>query len=197
MLREEAPDLTKGAEKVSRAVVQTHRMGRLTESLLAVSRIMAGKLVLDRERVDVGELVTDVVERMRTEAERSGCRLELSMQRNVSGTFDPLRIEQVVANLLTNAFRYARGAAVCVSVEGDSERVRIRVEDRGPGVPVERRARIFERFETGAQRSIAGLGLGLYISRQLIEAHGGTLELEPSEAGASFLATLPREPTVN
>ena len=197
MLRDETPDLVKGAEKVNRAVIQTRRMGRLVASLLAAPRIMAGKLVLERERVDVGELVTEVVDRMRVEAQRAGCRLDLSVQPDVRGMFDPLRIEQVLANLLTNAFRYASGTQVSIRVHGDPDRVRISVQDRGPGIPKARGAKVFERFETGVQRSAAGLGLGLYVSRQLIEAHGGALELETSDTGASFLATLPREAVVH
>lgn len=180
-------------ERVRRALRQSRRMAALIDNLLSVSRLMAGKMVLQREPMDLAETAGEVVERLAAEAERAGCKVELRVQGPVRGSFDPIRVEQILTNLLTNAFRYAPGTEVMVEVEGDAKRARVRVRDRGPGLPAHHRQNIFERFETAGQRITSGLGLGLYISRQLAEAHGGTIALERSDVGASFLVELPRD----
>jgi signal transduction histidine kinase len=108
---------------------------------------------------------------------------------------DPLRIEQVVTNLLSNAIKYSPdGGAIDVSVSCGSDSVRLVVRDHGIGIPPERRARLFDRFyQAHGEGHFGGLGLGLFISRQIVELHSGTLEADfPADGGTRFQVTLPR-----
>jgi signal transduction histidine kinase len=110
----------------------------------------------------------------------------------VYGTWDRLRVEQVVANLVTNATKYAPGSRVEVRVEGDAYSARLEVRDHGPGIPVAAQQRLFQPFERAGGNDPGGLGLGLFIVRQIVEAHGGSVRLrsEPGQ-GTSFVVELP------
>jgi len=160
--------------------------------LLVVSRIMASRFSLRLEPVDLGEITLDVVKRMQTDAERAGCELDVRVQSGVRGCWDPMRLDQIISNLLGNAFRYAAGARVGISVEAHDGFAKLIVEDAGPGIASDRLGRIFERYEIGSERSTAGLGLGLYIIRQLAQAHGGSVQVESEIGqGARFCVELP------
>jgi len=180
-------------EKVGRALVQVARLGRLIDSVLVVSRISAGVLTLQRDDVDLSEIVRDVFERLAPDVLRSGSTLELEADGSVRGCWDPLRLEQLAINLLSNALRHAPGQPVRVRVDGDEQCARLLVRDEGPGIARELQSQIFERFETAGDRVRSGLGLGLYIARQVAEAHGGTIEVrsEPGR-GSTFIVELPR-----
>jgi two-component system, chemotaxis family, CheB/CheR fusion protein len=181
------------AGKIARAIRQTRRLASLIDSLLEVSRITAGRLKLHRERTDLGGVIGDVAARFRGAAEAEGCTLTVRAEGPVTGTWDPARLDQVVTNLLQNAIRYAPGAPIELSVEGDQRWVRLAVRDHGPGIPPERRVRVFDRFEKGGARSQEGLGLGLYITRQIVEAHGGAIGvLGELDGGTTFVVQLPR-----
>jgi signal transduction histidine kinase len=182
------------AGKLERAIKQTRRLASLIDSLLEVSRITAGTLTLHGEESDLSEIVRDVVQRLGPAAEAAGCALTVRAEEPVKGLWDPLRLDQVVTNLLQNAIRYAPGVPIELSVEGDARHARLSVRDHGPGIPREWRARIFDRFEKRGGQSQEGLGLGLYIARQIVEAHGGAIriESEPGE-GTRFVIELPRE----
>src|SRR5204862_5507355 len=108
---------------------------------------------------------------------------------------DPLRIEQVVANLVTNAIKYGRGKPIELSVTRNGSVARLRVRDHGIGVPAEVRERIFDRFTRAVSvREYGGLGLGLFISKDIVEAHGGTIRVtSDSGDGATFEVELPLE----
>jgi len=112
----------------------------------------------------------------------------------VTGSWDRFRIEQVITNLLTNAFKYGAGSPVEVSVQATDGIARLRVRDRGPGVAPDATERIFERFErVAAGHHQKSLGVGLYIARQVIDAHAGVVRVEStSEAGSTFVVELPR-----
>jgi signal transduction histidine kinase len=109
--------------------------------------------------------------------------------------FDPLRIEQVIANLLTNAIKYGRGKPIEVSVGRADHKVRLAVRDQGIGVPAEEQGRIFDRFTRAVSvREYGGLGLGLFISKQIVDAHGGSIRVDSQPGlGATFVVELPLE----
>jgi signal transduction histidine kinase len=172
---------------------QLRRLSRLVSDLLDVSRIHSHKLTLDLERVELRELVADVAERFSEEYAHAGVRLDLAPCPRVVGVWDRGRVEQVVLNLLFNALKYGAGKPVRVEVTVDGEVARLSVKDQGLGLREEDRARIFERFERAISANEAsGLGLGLYITREIVQAHGGAITVESQlGAGSTFTVTLP------
>jgi signal transduction histidine kinase len=185
-----APErLTRGLEA---AVAQVEKLVRLIEELLDVSRIAAGRLELDLERFDLCDLVRDAIERSRDQAAAVGCSIDADLACPAVGEWDRLRLDQVVTNLLTNALKYGQGKPIRVSLRTEGGRVRLDVTDRGMGIDKKDQRRIFERFERAAGQSSGGLGLGLYIVRQIVEAHGGSIDVESTPgAGATFTVELP------
>ncbi len=185
-----APGLVERAE---RAVRTSERLRLLLDDLLDVSRIRAGQLKLKREEVDLAALTREGVARMSEELARSGCEVRLLADVAAAGHWDRLRLEQVISNLLSNAAKYGAGHPVEVAVEADGERARLRVKDGGIGIAPEDQARIFERFERASGVGhIHGLGLGLWITRQIVEAHGGSIRVESAVGqGSTFVVELP------
>jgi signal transduction histidine kinase len=114
----------------------------------------------------------------------------------VLGRWDPLRIEQVIANLLSNACKYGAGKPIEIQVGEEHGRARLSVQDHGIGIPAADRDRIFERFERAAsRRHYGGLGLGLYISRQVVQAHAGAIRVQSQTGeGSTFIVDLPLQP---
>ncbi|HZN95336.1 MAG TPA: PAS domain S-box protein, partial [Myxococcales bacterium] len=183
--------------KLKMATRQTARLGRLVESLLDMSRITAGKLSLEVEYLDLSDLIRDVAERHRAEAGKTGSGIKVFADRPVGGQWDRLRIEQVVSNLLSNAIKYGAGKPIEVSVrEGGEGAVRVEVTDHGIGIEQDVLGRIFGRFERGVSfRNYPGLGLGLFIARQIAEAHGGAVVARSQPgSGSTFTLVLPRQP---
>jgi signal transduction histidine kinase len=175
------------------------RLGGLVDDLLDVSRLTAGRFALRIERVDILELLRDVVGRLREQSAEVGSTIELGSATpvvgSVVGLWDRSRLEQVVTNLISNAIKYGNGKPIALSVETIGDRVRIRVKDAGTGIPRADHSRIFQAFERlpTAER-VGGLGLGLYIGRQIALAHGGTLTVDSdAAAGSTFTLDLPRE----
>jgi PAS domain S-box-containing protein len=180
------------SRKVSRASRNADRLERLIEMLLDVSRVATGRLTLKPERFDLSEAVRQVAETMRGTAEQSACELSTDTAGPIVGDWDRVRVEQVVMNLLVNAFKYGAGRPVTVSTATEGGEGVIEVRDHGPGVPVEDLKRIFERFERGARRDHGGLGLGLYVSREIALAHDGSIAARNlPEGGAAFTIRLP------
>lgn len=174
---------------------QTERLSQLVDNLLDVSRILNRRLQLDVEAFDLGELTTEVLERFRERAQDAGTAISAEAPGPVIGYFDRLKMEQVVTNLLSNALKYGAGRPVAIRVHARGEQAVLQVEDWGPGIPPEHQVRIFERFERASDgHRKESLGLGLYIVRSLVEAHGGTIGVasEPGR-GATFEVVLPRD----
>jgi signal transduction histidine kinase len=180
-------------DRIERAERQTDQLTRLVTTLLDVSRIEAGQLRVQPEPMDLLALVRDVVERMTDEASRAECEVRLSAGAPVPGAWDRSRLEQVLSNLLSNAFRHAAGKPIDVSLTEVGGRARLVVRDHGAGVEAEDLEQLFTPYRRGdAARERAGLGLGLYISRHLVEAHGGTLTARGhAGSGCEFIVELP------
>ncbi|MFY0527591.1 MHYT domain-containing protein [Archangium gephyra] len=181
------------ARVVDVAQRQTKRLARLVNELLDISRIRLGRLELHAEELELGAVVRDVVERLGDEALWPGNPPALHLDGPVVGLWDRSRLEQVVGNLLANAARYGQGNPVDVTVRTQNGEAWLVVRDRGIGIAPEALKRIFERFERAASRNFGGLGLGLYIVRQIVEAHGGTITVESElGVGSTFTVKLPR-----
>ena len=184
----------KAIDLVARSEKQVARLIRLADDLLDVSRISLGSLHLSPEEMDLGILARDVVERLEESARRAGCSLTLHASDSVIGFWDRLRMEQILSNLLTNAMKYGADAPIEVEVSSRGEAALMTVQDHGIGIHDEDQRRIFERFERAvSSESFPGMGLGLFITREIVEAHGGKIAVASRPgAGARFEVTLPR-----
>jgi signal transduction histidine kinase len=172
---------------------QIKAMIRLIDDMLDVSRMRSGQLSIRPGQVQLMDLLERVVSDLSLQASATGCKLSLRPHPPVEGCWDEFRIEQVVVNLLTNALRYGGGQPVEVSVQYAENTVSIHVRDEGKGIAPSDLERIFEPYERGARNGEPkGLGLGLYISRQLALSHGGELRVtsKPGE-GSTFTLVLP------
>lgn len=181
------------ARRLATADAHAEKLGRLITHLLDVSRITAGRLQLQIEPTDLGAVVRRVVDLARPALARAHCSCSLSCEIPVIGRWDPLRVDQVVTNLVENAIKYGVGNAIEIEVTGDRSSAQIVVRDHGPGVAAEDQERIFRRFErAGSGDGKPGLGLGLWISREIVEAFGGVIRLESTPGnGAAFTVELP------
>ncbi|NVJ06782.1 GAF domain-containing protein [Myxococcus sp. AM001] len=181
--------------RLATAVRQVQRLSALVDSLLDVSRISLGRLMLEPSDVDLGQAVRDAVERMEEVFTQAGCPVRVEVPGPLPGRWDSLRLDQVLVNLLTNAAKYGAGRPVLVEAafEGE-EMVRVSVRDEGIGIAAEDLPRLFGRFERAvSDRHYGGLGLGLYISRQIVDAMGGRIEVESRPGqGSIFTVRLPR-----
>ncbi len=173
------------------------RLVTLTDDLLDVSRLQAGQLLLQRASTNLVSLVQRLVERFQKTTTRHQLEFHPS-QLTLEATIDSRRIEQVLSNLLTNAIKYSpQGGPIVVTVGKDvaDHAVEIRVQDSGMGIPLHQQARIFGRFmraDNAQAAGISGTGLGLYLSRALVEQHEGRLWFESGEGeGTTFFLTIP------
>ncbi|WP_375769037.1 MEDS domain-containing protein [Archangium gephyra] len=186
--RERVVMVARGAEQ------QLRKLTALVEALLDVSRLTQGRLALTCEELDLVEVVREVVERFAQQAAKAGSAVEVVAEGRVVGRWDRLRLEQVMTNLLSNALKYGAGKPVHVAVRGEPERAVLVVRDEGIGIEPEHLERIFGKFERAVSgRHYGGLGLGLYITRQIVQALEGTIEVESELGhGSTFRVVLPR-----
>jgi signal transduction histidine kinase len=173
---------------------QVGRLETLTAALLDVSRITSGRLELHREPVDLVVLVHEIVNRFRADQSEDAPVIEFQSDVGVIGDWDPSRIDQVASNLIANAISYGQGKPIQVSVDAAGSVGRIIVRDQGIGLAADERTRIFERFERAVSSfNYSGLGLGLWIAKQIVDAHGGVIDVDSELGhGATFTVTLPR-----
>jgi signal transduction histidine kinase len=196
-IAEKAPDAPPArlAERLAKSEKQIHRLERLVNELLDVSRVSSGRLTLQLDDVDLVALVGEISERFAEPLSRAGCELEVHLPDKLVGRWDRMRLDQVMTNLLTNAMKYGPGKPVTVTVTQEAGSARISVRDRGIGVAEPDRARIFGRFERAvSERHYGGLGLGLWISRQIVEGLGGSIALDSRLGeGSTFTVELPTQ----
>jgi len=179
---------------VTRDQRQVQSMLRLIDDMLDVTRIRSNHLSIRPALFDLQAMLGRVVGNLNLQAQAAGSAITLHADQPVTGCWDEFRIEQVVTNLLTNALRYGNGKPVEVSLVLLGGSVAIHVRDQGKGIPVQDQQRIFDPFEraVGQDDNTSGLGLGLYITRQLVQAHGGTINVQSQEAeGSLFSVMLP------
>jgi signal transduction histidine kinase len=168
------------------------RITKLIDEMLDVSRIQRGRMEPHLETFDVSQLVVEALEHLREQLEAAMITVELVAPKT-DVIADRSRLDQVFTNLVTNVVRYAPGAPLTVTVVRVDQRVEIAVRDHGPGIRIEDQARIFEQFERLVPSTgVSGLGLGLFIARQMISAQGGSLRVESAPGhGACFVIDLP------
>ena len=183
-------------KRIGRAARNADRLAALIESLMDVSRIAVGGLTLKYGPIDLSELVSQLVDGLHAAAAKAGCDLVVSTSGPIHGSWDRLRLEQVVLNLCANALKYGAGNPVTLSLSREDQAAVIEVSDAGSGIPERDLARIFGRFERAtSQRHYGGLGLGLYVSREIVEAHHGTISARNlPEGGARFTVRIPFAP---
>ncbi|WP_375761350.1 PAS domain S-box protein [Corallococcus exercitus] len=177
---------------------QVRKLSDLIEDLLDVSRISMGQLRLDRALMDLTTLAREVVVRYTPQAVQVGCAVTLEAPTPIEGHWDRARLDQVITNLLTNALKYGAGKPIHVRVRVESGLTVVSVRDEGIGIPPEDQPRVFERFVRAvSERNYGGLGLGLFITQQIIEAHGGIVQVRSTLGqGSTFTVMLPRGPDV-
>jgi PAS domain S-box-containing protein len=184
---EDLPPLLSAARR------QVRRLSELSRDLLDVTRLAQGPTQLSRSGVSLSEVARAVADVFAAQVQREGGRLDLTLAEDVIGQWDRARIEQVIENLLGNALKYGRGKPVQLEVSRTETHGRIVVRDQGVGIEPEALPRIFQKFErAGSASGFGGLGLGLFIAREIVEGHGGTIRAisEPGE-GATFVVELP------
>jgi signal transduction histidine kinase len=172
---------------------QSDKLARLVSQMLDLSRVEAGRLNLEIEPVDLSALAAGVVENERLKTNRHA--ITLVAPKNLMARVDPLRIDQSITNLIDNAIKYSpEGGDILVELSQPTrDRIKISVTDHGMGIAPEHRPHIFERFYRGDDsQHQAGVGIGLYITRQIVELHGGEIFAEhPAEGGTRFIIRLP------
>ncbi|MHA6130301.1 Signal transduction histidine kinase [Pseudomonas mohnii] len=185
--------LDKMQAMVERDERQIKSLIRLIEDMLDVSRIRTGKLSIRPTRFDLSERVRNLLQNFAAQIEAAESSVTLVAEQPVVGQWDEFRIEQVISNLLTNALRYGAKSPITVKVYSERGEARVEVRDFGIGISEENQHRIFQQFErVTAKHAVAGLGLGLFISEQIVTAHGGTITVESRIGeGALFRVCLP------
>jgi signal transduction histidine kinase/CheY-like chemotaxis protein len=192
--------LDPSADLMARQIVkrQTGLMGRLLDDLLDVSRITRGKLEIRKVRAELSAIVKAAIETVQPLLNRKGHAFSVSMpDRDVVLDADPVRLAQVIANLLTNAAKYTEPQGrIDLNVVRRDEAVEFRVRDNGIGIPAEARSEIFKMFaqlRPAIERSEGGLGIGLALAKGLVELHGGSIDVESagSGRGSEFIVRIP------
>lgn len=174
-------------------VVQVNRLIRLVDDMLDISRIESGKFSYHFEKVNLCGLVKNIHEHFKETFRNNSSNLSLDCDPEAFGNFDKERIEQVLINLLTNALKYGDMSDVQITLRAKDKKARISVSDKGRGISISDHQRIFERFERlVSAKEISGLGIGLYISKQIVEAHNGEIHVTSNPGqGSTFTIILP------
>lgn len=189
--RSELPPVEKVQKQLDYTLNQIERLTKLVDDMLDVSRVTTGKLKLQRSNLNLSVLLEDLVERFSPQFEAAHCKVDQFITPNIVGQWDAYKIEQVLNNLFSNAIRYSPNRPIHVGLIKLNDKAILNVKDEGPGIDPKNVERIFERFER-ASNNESGLGLGLYITHQIIELHKGSIRVESKLGeGANFIIELP------
>ena len=186
-------------DQIGSALEETHRMSRIVESLLAISRLDAGEAKMDKTRLDLGELVASTADEMRLLAEEKSIGLRTHVATGIQVEGDRTRLQQVIVNLIDNAIKYTQqGGKVEISVGGEGNTAVLEVSDNGPGIPSHALPHVFERFyrtDKARARASGGAGLGLSIAKAICAAHNAEVKVSSQEGrGSRFRVELPLLP---
>jgi len=187
------PSLT---DQIGSALEETHRMSHIVENLLAISRLDAGEVKMDKTRLDLGQLAASTAEQMRLLAEEKLILFRSNVATNVYVEGDRSRLQQVIVNLVANAIKYTQeGGEVEVNVRGDRGTAVLEVSDNGAGISAHALGHVFERFyraDKARSRNSGGAGLGLAIAKAICTAHGAEIKVSSEEGhGSRFTVELP------
>jgi PAS domain S-box-containing protein len=187
------PDLPRLEQTLRKAKDQADRMTELINRLLDVTRIASGKLELEVAACDIGELVREIVDQLGEEASKVDCQFRASIEDDIIVPCDRSRLQQAIVNVICNALKYAPGQPIGITLEQHDNEAILTVDDRGIGINPADLGRIFNRFERASSApQSAGLGLGLYIAREIVTQHGGSIRAERRRGGGSrFSIVLP------
>ena len=191
------PDLQQAADLLRRADAEVDRLGRLVGQLSDASRFALGRLDVERTNIQLKDLVREAVERLDTGSKRR-VQLDIPEDLDTRGDLDAELTERVIGNLLSNAFKYSPPESpIQIGIRGDASALHVTVRDHGIGLTSDEMARLFRRYsraQGAIEQRVDGLGLGLYLSRGIIEAHGGRIwaESDGRNHGATFHVLLPR-----
>lgn len=172
---------------------QTDRLSKMISDLSNVSLITTGRMKLEPTEIDLASIVKEAVEHVKLSMRKPDYPITVGIKGACVGIYDKVRIVQVITNLLTNAIKYGDNKPIDVKIEKKSEKYHIIVQDHGLGIPKNMQNKVFGRFERGnGHGNIKGLGVGLYISHQIITAHEGKIHLKSKQGkGSTFIVELP------
>lgn len=192
-----APSPEKLALALDNSVSQVDRINRLIADLLEISKLQRGKLTYYFEVTNLAQLIHSTFDLHREQLLLAGNGVEFNLDESLNLECDKFRMEQVITNLITNAIKYGKGSIITVTLSRQEVNCILSIKDQGQGIPQEFQEKIFERFErASASRNISGLGLGLYISQQIIRTHQGRIRVESQEGnGSEFIIILPLKQT--
>lgn len=189
----ESPEIREIVKMLELSSRQSHRMARLINDLLNVSVASTGRLQIEKEETELIGLVKEVILSFKARLKDSNIQVVVDMDEKIVGMWDKVRIEQVIANLLSNAIKYGKGKPILITVKKLGKNAHIRIKDNGIGIKKVDQEMIFEQFKRAVNsKEYSGLGVGLYICLQIVEAHKGKLSVESKAGdGASFIVDLP------
>ncbi len=191
--QENLPSAEKWTRSMESSVDHVDRVTKLIDDMLDLSQSISGVMSFEMAEFNFSRLLRETAERFSPQFSSSGIKTHFEIDPDVVGIWDPKRMEQLVSNLLQNVVKHAKNVELEIVLKKRPEGAVLMIRDQGPGVPAKFHQRIFDRFERGnAKLSIAGLGMGLHISKQIVLAHGGKISIEPNrEKGATFVVELP------
>lgn len=181
---------------LDREISQVNRLTQLVSDMLEITKMGTGMLKIKRDYLELNACIEETLDDLQHLIQSTGSRIFLENNGELEGRWDPHRLKQILLNLLTNALKYGQGEPVTVRTYEKDGKARIEIEDHGLGIDSLSQERIFHRFERDISSSeVSGLGLGLFITKELVKAHGGLIWVESSgkDQGSTFIVELPLE----